>query len=231
MDEGSERRPLIADTARPASPQPRGRSPHPRRPHPPVGRRAGLPELVVSLLVGPLLAATNSSMRLPPLLGALSATVAIAILLTSFPNGWSGRWLTRSATPAPPASPSPPAVELPAARDGAAAEVRSAPAMPLEALAVLEAQVAAACEREAALEQTVVELRAAVAAQEEHTREALHVYEERLRALEARTPAHAKAVERSACATAPPAQAEGPEPLAQAAPAAVCVPASWPDSQ
>ena len=51
-----------------------------------------LPELVVSLVLGPIVAATGGSMRVPLLVGALSVGVCVVILTRGFDEGWEGTW-------------------------------------------------------------------------------------------------------------------------------------------
>jgi hypothetical protein len=63
-----------------------------------------LPELVVSIGLGPIVAAADGSMRVPMRVAALSCAVAVAIIAFAFPTGWRGGGCAaacRDATPAP----------------------------------------------------------------------------------------------------------------------------------
>ena len=54
-----------------------------------------LPELVVSLVLGPIVAGAGGSMRVPMLVGAVSCAAATLVIFFGFEDGWHGTWVGR----------------------------------------------------------------------------------------------------------------------------------------
>ena len=60
-----------------------------------------LPELLVSLVISPAVAALGGSLRVPLVVGAIACCGALAAVFLGFKQGWRGSWCSASTTPQP----------------------------------------------------------------------------------------------------------------------------------